>query len=61
MSNPEITLCGRLSVTWDGESLGEKLPGRQGRILFAYLVLNRSHPVSPQQGNLDALWLQMVG
>ena len=55
MSNPEITLCGRLSVTWDGESLGEKLPGRQGRILFAYLVLNRSHPVRRDE-LVEALW-----
>ena len=40
-----IHLCGELAVEWDGESLAPRLPGRQGRILFAYLVLHRARPV----------------
>ena len=36
-----ISLCGRLAVERDGASLTQPLPGRQGRALFAYLVLNR--------------------
>jgi len=31
------------------------LPGRQGRLIFAYLVLNRSHPVRRDE-LVDALW-----
>jgi DNA-binding SARP family transcriptional activator len=55
MTNPRITLCGRLSVTWDGEEIGETLPGRQGRLLFAYLALNRSRPVRRDE-LVEALW-----
>ncbi|HTU16305.1 MAG TPA: AAA family ATPase [Solirubrobacterales bacterium] len=55
MANPEITLCGRLSVRWDGEQLEANLPGRQGRLLFSYLVLNRSHPVRRDE-LVEALW-----
>lgn len=55
MPNPKINLCGRLSVTWDGAQLEGDLPGRQGRLLFAYLVLNRSHPVRRDQ-LVEALW-----
>jgi len=54
-SNPEITVCGRLTVAWDGERLEEKLPGRQGRLIFAYLVLNRARPVRRDE-LVEALW-----
>ncbi len=50
-----ITLCGRLTVSWDGDELGESLPGRQGRILFAYLTLNRDRPVRRDE-LVEALW-----
>lgn len=50
-----ITLCGRLTVTWDGNQSGDSLPGRQGRLLFAYLVLNRSRPVRRDE-LVEALW-----
>jgi DNA-binding SARP family transcriptional activator/DNA-binding CsgD family transcriptional regulator len=50
-----IELCGRLLVEIDGEGLQEKLPGRQGRLLFAYLVLNRGRPVRRDE-LVDALW-----
>ncbi|HEX8123833.1 MAG TPA: BTAD domain-containing putative transcriptional regulator [Solirubrobacteraceae bacterium] len=40
-----IQLCGALAVELDGQSLTSALPGRQGRLLFAYLVLHRSRAV----------------
>ncbi|MDQ5894395.1 MAG: family ATPase [Actinomycetota bacterium] len=55
MTDPRITLCGRLTVTWDGDELGESLPGRQGRLLFAYLALNRNRPVRRDE-LVEALW-----
>ena len=36
-----IQLCGRFVVDIDGIRIEDKLPGRRGRALFAYLVLNR--------------------
>lgn len=54
-ANPEITVCGRLSVRWDGEQLERDLPGRQGRLIFAYLTLNRARPVRRDE-LVDALW-----
>ncbi len=50
-----IHLCGRLVVEWDGERLERDLPGRQGRLLFAYLVLNRDRPVRRDE-LIEALW-----
>ena len=55
MGNPDITLCGRLTAAWDGEQLEGKLPGRQGRLIFAYLVLNRSRTVRRDE-LVEALW-----
>ena len=39
-------MCGRLAVTWEGERIEEDLPARQGRLLFVFLVVHRSVPVS---------------
>ena len=50
-----IHLCGRLVVEWDGERLERDLPGRQGRLLFAYLALNRDRPVRRDE-LVEALW-----
>ncbi len=55
MANPEITVCGRLTLTWDGKQLEGELPGRQGRLIFAYMVLNRSRPVRRDE-LVEALW-----
>ena len=50
-----IQLCGPLAVDHRGERLESRLPGRQGRQLFAYLVLNRHRTV--RRGELvDAIW-----
>src|SRR3954468_22813741 len=54
-ASARIHLCGRLVVEWDGERLERDLPGRQGRLLFAYLVLNRDRPVRRDE-LIDALW-----
>jgi DNA-binding SARP family transcriptional activator len=36
-----IQLCGRFVVRLDGRRVEDRLPGANGRLLFAYLVLNR--------------------
>jgi SARP family transcriptional regulator, regulator of embCAB operon len=41
-----IQLCGRYVVIIDGSRVEDRLPGRRGRILFAYLVLHRGRPVT---------------
>jgi SARP family transcriptional regulator, regulator of embCAB operon len=50
-----IQLCGRLVVDVDGSRVQDALPGRRGRIVFAYLVLNRSRPL-PRDELLTAGW-----
>jgi hypothetical protein len=37
-----IQLCGRLVVDLGAHRIENMLPGAKGRLLFAYLVLNRS-------------------
>jgi DNA-binding SARP family transcriptional activator len=50
-----IQLCGPTVVELDGNRLERGLPGRQGRRLFAYFVLNRHRLVSRDE-LVDALW-----
>jgi SARP family transcriptional regulator, regulator of embCAB operon len=50
-----IQLCGRFVVDMDGSRLEGTLPGRRGRVLFAYLVLNRGRPL-PRDELLVAGW-----
>jgi DNA-binding SARP family transcriptional activator len=50
-----IQLCGRLAVDLDGDRIETKLPGRQGRLLFAYLALNRGRAVGRSE-LVDAVW-----
>jgi DNA-binding SARP family transcriptional activator len=40
-----VQLCGRFAVAVDGCRIEGALPGRRGRLLLAYLVLNRGRPV----------------
>jgi DNA-binding SARP family transcriptional activator len=42
-------------VEWDGERLDARLPGRQGRLLFACLVLNR-HRLTSRDELAAAIW-----
>ena len=50
-----IQLCGPTVIERAGERLEGRLPGRQGRLLFAYLVLNR-HRLTSRDELVEALW-----
>src|SRR6266571_2720144 len=50
-----IQLCGRFVSDIDGSRIEDTLPGRIGRVLFAYLVLSRGRPV-PRDKLLMAGW-----
>src|SRR6516164_8836040 len=50
-----IQICGALAVERDGQRLDARLPGRQGRLLFTYLVVNRHRQV-PRDELAEALW-----
>jgi DNA-binding SARP family transcriptional activator len=50
-----IHLCGRVVATIAGRRIDPDLPGRQGRLVFAYLTVHRHRPAS--RGELvEALW-----
>ncbi len=51
----DIRLCGPVLVDANGRRLDAGLPGRQGRLLFAYLVLNRTRGC-PRDELIDVLW-----
>jgi DNA-binding SARP family transcriptional activator len=55
LANVKVQLCGRLAVAVDGERVEAQLPGRQGRLLFAYLALHRLRPVGRAE-LAEALW-----
>jgi SARP family transcriptional regulator, regulator of embCAB operon len=50
-----IQLCGRFVADIDGSRVEDALPGRRGRVLFAYLVLNRGR-LLPRDELLLAGW-----
>jgi SARP family transcriptional regulator, regulator of embCAB operon len=50
-----IQLCGPTVIERDGERLDGRLPGRQGRLLLAYLVLNR-HRLTSRAELAGAIW-----
>ena len=50
-----IQICGPLVVRLDGERVERRLPGRQGRLLFAYLAATRVRAVTRDE-LLGALW-----
>jgi DNA-binding SARP family transcriptional activator len=50
-----IQICGPLAIERDGQRLDARLPGRQGRLLFTYLVINR-HRQIPRDELAEALW-----
>ena len=50
-----VQLCGRYVVELDGERCEARLPGRQGRLLFGYLVLNRDRGVNRDE-LVEAVW-----
>lgn len=50
-----IQLCGRFVARVAGRRIEHLLPGRQGRLLFAYLVVNRDR-VASRDELAEALW-----
>ena len=51
-----VFLAGRVAVETDGSVIDEaRFPGRQGRLLFAYLVAEQGRPV-PRDELAEALW-----
>jgi DNA-binding SARP family transcriptional activator len=55
MAATTIQLCGRYVVELAGRRVEQALPGRQGRLLLAYLVLNRDRPVGRSE-LVEAIW-----
>lgn len=54
-ASTRIQACGRLVVVWRGERAETRLPSRQGRLLFVYLVVNRHRPRS-RAALIEAVW-----
>ncbi|MDQ4488988.1 BTAD domain-containing putative transcriptional regulator [Sinomonas sp. ASV486] len=50
-----IQLCGPLAIVRDGQRVESALPGRQGRLLFTYLAVNRYRDLSRDEV-AEALW-----
>jgi DNA-binding SARP family transcriptional activator len=50
-----IQLCGRLALTIDGRRAEDRLPGRQGRLLLAFLAANRLRTLTREEA-VEALW-----
>lgn len=59
-SASRIDLCGQLRLELLGERRESQLRGRQGRMLFAFLVLNRRRPVRRDE-LVEALWAGEAG
>ena len=50
-----IQLCGRFAVHVNGQPAESRLPGRQGRLVAAYLTAHRAQPVE-RATLVDTLW-----
>jgi DNA-binding SARP family transcriptional activator len=50
-----IYLCGRFVASFGGRRVEDSMPGRQGRLTFAYLVMNRDKAVERDE-LIEALW-----
>jgi len=55
LARGNVQLCGRFVLELDGRRLEGELPGRQGRLLVAFLVVNRLRSVT-RDALLEALW-----
>jgi SARP family transcriptional regulator, regulator of embCAB operon len=55
LARSKVQLCGKLVVEVDGERVELRLPGRQGRLLFAFLAVNRNRTMTREE-LVDALW-----
>src|SRR4051794_38090724 len=54
-AHARVQLCGRLEAEVDDRDVTALLPGRQGRLLFAYLVLERGRPIT-RDALIAVLW-----
>lgn len=57
MAETRIQLCGRLVARLEGRRVERELPGRQGRLAFAFLAVNRHRPVTRDE-LAGALWAE---
>jgi DNA-binding SARP family transcriptional activator len=57
LGETRIQLCGRLVARIGGRRIEPDLPGRQGRLAFAFLAVNRHRPVTRDELT-DALWAE---
>jgi SARP family transcriptional regulator, regulator of embCAB operon len=55
LARTKVQLCGKLALELDGERAEDRLPSRQGRLLFAFLVANRNRTLTRDE-LLEALW-----
>jgi DNA-binding SARP family transcriptional activator len=55
LAGAKVQLCGRFVVELGERRVESDLPGRQGRLLFAYLVANRDRTATRDEV-IDALW-----
>lgn len=55
LARTKVQLCGKLVVELEGQRVEDRLPGRQGRLLFAFLTANRNRTLARDE-LLDALW-----
>ena len=46
LAGAKVQLCGRFVVELEGRRVEGELPGRQGRLLLAFLVANRDRTVT---------------
>jgi SARP family transcriptional regulator, regulator of embCAB operon len=59
MATTTVQLCGRYVVELDGRRVEQSLPGKQGRLLLAFLTLNRDRTV-PRSELVEAVWSSSV-
>jgi DNA-binding SARP family transcriptional activator len=55
LTHSTVQVCGRLVVELAGRRREQQMPGRIGRLLFVYLVLNRMRDVSAAE-LVEAIW-----
>ena len=56
MAPPRIYLTGRVSIEYDGNFVDEHVfPGRQGRLAFVFLAIDRHRPISRDE-LVSAIW-----